>query len=133
MAITVLTNEDDPAAHQIAQSLQTILLAPAPDPRAATSLSVVKTVFGQLAAGHLDRALLTSDANAYFTEQALKDFAASLQPLREPVSVEETGASERGGMSYRHYRVKTHSKALSISTFFTPEGKLDQFLVYPAP
>lgn len=133
MAITVFTNQDDPAAHEIARDLERILKEPAPDPQAAKSLALIKTVYGQLSEGKLDRSLLTSDANAYFTPQAISDYAASLKPLGVPSSIEETSASERGGMSYRYYRVKTPKKTLTLSTFLTPGGKLDQFLVYPAP
>jgi len=133
MAITVFTNQDDPAAHDIARSLESILRQPAPDANTAKSLALVKTVYAQLSGGKLDRSLLTSDANAYFTAQAVADYAASLKPLGAATKVEETGASERGGMSYRFYKVQTARKTLTLSTFITPEGKLDQFLVYPAP
>ncbi len=133
MAITVFTNEDDPAAHEISKAIEAILLKPAPDPNTAKYLGLMKTVYGQLMRGNLDRALLTSDANAYFTAQAVADYAASLKPLGAPVSIDETGAQLRGGMSYRFYRVKTASKVLTISAFIAPDGKLDEFLVYPAP
>ncbi len=133
MAITVFTNQDDPAAHEIARSLESILRQPAPDANTAKCLALVKTVYAQLSLGKLDRSLLTSDANAYFTAQAVADFAASLKPLGPATKVEETSASERGGMNYRFYKVQTARKALTVSTFITPAGKLDQFLVYPVP
>ncbi len=132
MAITVFTNQDDPAAHEIAREIQRILREKAPDSRSARSLELIRGVYAQLSEGKLDRALLTSDANAYFTAQAVADYQASLKPLGA-ASIEEVDASERGGMSYRFYRVKTAAKTLTISAFLTPEGKLDQFLVYPAP
>jgi hypothetical protein len=132
LAITVFTNQDDPAAHEIAQNLQRILKEPAPDPNAAKSLALIRSLYEQLSHGKLDRSLLTSDANAYFTPDAVADYAASLKPLGTVAGIEETSATERGGMSYRYYRVKTASKALTISSFITPEGKVDQFLVYPA-
>jgi len=131
LAITVFTNQDDPAAHEIARDLEHILRQPAADANSAKSLALVKLVYAQLSEGKLDRSLLTSDANSYFTRQAIADYAASLKPLGATKKFEETGASERGGMSYRFYRVQTASKALTLSTFVTPEGKLDQFLVYP--
>jgi D-alanyl-D-alanine carboxypeptidase len=133
MAITVFTNQDDPAAHEIARSLEHILRQPTPDANTAKSLALVESVYAQLSGGKLDRSLLTSDANAYFSAQAVADYAASLKPLGVATKVEETSASERGGMSYRSYRVQTAHKTLTLSTFITPEGKLDQFLVYPAP
>jgi hypothetical protein len=133
LAITVFTNQDDPAAHEIARDLERILKQPTVDANSAKSLALVKSVYAQLSQGKLDRALLTSDANSYFTSQAIVDYAASLKPLGAPTMVEETSSSERGGMSYRFYRVQTAGKVLTLSTFITPEGKLDQFLVYPAP
>jgi hypothetical protein len=133
MAITVFTNQDDPAAHEIAREIEHILMKPAVDPDAPKALSLVKTVYSQLSEGKLDRSLLSGDGNAYFTGQAIADYAASLKPLGPPSSFVETSATHRGGMSYRFYHLQTKSKALSISTFITPAGKLDEFLVYPAP
>jgi D-alanyl-D-alanine carboxypeptidase len=133
MAITVFTNQDDPAAHEIAQNLERILKEPAPDANSAKSLALVKTVYAQLSQGKLDRSLLTSDANSYFSAQAVADYEASLKPLGDATKVEQSNTSERGGMSYRSYRVQTAKKTLTLSTFITPDGKLDQFLIYPAP
>lgn len=133
MAITVFTNQDDPAAHEIARELTNILNEPVEDSNSARDLESIKAIYRQLSEGKLDRSLLTSDANAYFTDRAIADYAASLKPLGNPIRLEETSSSERGGMSYRFYRVQTQTKTLTVSTFFTPAGKLDQFLVYPAP
>lgn len=132
MAITVFTNQDDPAAHEIAREIEHIVKSQAVDPNAPQALALVETVYRQLSEGRLDRSLLTSDANAYFSDQAVADYASSLKPLGPPSGFRETGATKRGGMDYRFYRLRTKSKELTISTFFTPDGKLDQFLVYPA-
>lgn len=59
MAVTVFTNHDDPAAHEIARDLKHILKKPAPDPETAKSLASIKTVYAQLSQGKLDRSLLT--------------------------------------------------------------------------
>lgn len=133
MAITVFTNQDDPAAHEIAQDIEHILKSPIADPNSSKALSLVKSIYGQLSEGKLDRSLLTSDANAYFTAQAIADYASSLKALGPPTEFKETSGTRRGGMSYRFYRLQTRSKALTISTFITPDGKIDEFLVYPAP
>ena len=133
LAITVFTNQDDPAAHAIARDIEHILKSPAADPDASKDLTLVETVYRQLSEGKLDRSLLTSDANAYFTAQAIADYAASLQALGAPSDFKETSATKRGGMSHRFYQLQTKSKSLTISTFITSDGKLDEFLVYPAP
>jgi CubicO group peptidase (beta-lactamase class C family) len=133
MAITVFTNQDDPAAHEIAGSIERILREPAVDPNSGKYLALVKNIYAQLSAGKLDRSLFTSDANAYLTNQAVADYGSSLSPLGAVLDFKETSATERGGMSYRYYRVQTKSKPLTLSTFFMPDGKVDQFLVYPSP
>jgi hypothetical protein len=132
MAITVFTNQDDPAAHEIARDIEHILKKPTVDSNSARDLTMAENLYRQLSEGRLHRSLLTSDANAYFTPQAIADYSASLKALGTPSDFKETSATKRGGMSYRFYRLQTKSKALTISTFITPEGKLDEFLVYPA-
>lgn len=132
IAVTVFTNEDDPAAGAIEQDIAKILRAPATDPKAASALAVVQRLYDQLRDGALDRSLLTSDANAFFTPQATADYAASLKPLGTPTAIRQTSETQRGGMDYRFYTVETPSKTLTISTFVMPDGKIDQFLVYPS-
>jgi len=132
MAFAVFTNQDDPAAGDIAREIQDLLLKRKSDSTAARDLAVIKKIYAELRSGHLDRTKLTSDANAYFTANAISDYSSSLNPLGDPISIEETGSENRGGMRYRFYRVKTSSKTLMISSFVMPDGKLDQFLVYPA-
>ncbi len=132
ISVTVLTNGDDPAAHRIARQIEDILIAPEPDPQAARSLERARKLFAGLQNGALDRSLLTDDANAYFTEQAVADFAASLKPLGAPTSFVETAKSERGGMTHRTFSIRTATKALTLSTYSEPDGKLAQYLIYPA-
>lgn len=132
MAVAVFTNQDDPAAGDIAHEIQDLLLTPTQDSTAARDLDVIRKIYAELKSGHLDRTKLTSDANAYFTADAISDYAFSLNPLGDPIGIEETSSENRGGMRYRFYRVKTASKTLTISSFVMPDGKLDQFLVYPA-
>ena len=48
-------------------------------------------------------------------------------------SVVETGSQDRGGMTFRGYRVRTRTKSITISTFVDPaSGKFAQFLISPA-
>jgi CubicO group peptidase (beta-lactamase class C family) len=133
ISVTVFTNEDDPAASQIARDIEKILVAPPPDPAAAPSLALVRKVFAGLQEGKFDRAQFTSDANAYFTPQAIADYAASLKPMGAPTSFTQTHAEDRGGMHYRFFDIHTKRGNLTLSTFFTLDGKLAQYLVYPAP
>jgi hypothetical protein len=123
-AVVVAVNLDaSPAVGQIASRISSILFAPAGSPTTA----VARKILEGLQKGQIDRALFTSNANAYFSEAALKDFAASLGPLGAAQEFEQTAQSLRGGMTLRRYRAKFASKAVRITTFWMPDGKIEQF------
>ena len=90
-----------------------------------------KTIFAALQRGKIDRSLFTSNANAYFSEEALGDFASTLRPFGAPKEFTQAAHSLRGGMVARRYRVVTPKKTLRISTFWMPDGKLEQYIVTP--
>jgi D-alanyl-D-alanine carboxypeptidase len=130
-AVVVLTNQDAaPAsgaiAQQIAQSLFTT-----EDALAASRTAQARNIFEGLQRGTIDRSLFTSNANAYFSEQALRDFASSLGPLGAPTSFVQTRRAERGGMVYRSYRVTFPNQTLRVWTYEMPDGKLEQYQVAP--
>ena len=128
-AIVVLTNQDaSTAANQIANQIRPLLF-PIQDRRKDAELQSVRTIFAGLQHGAIDRALFTSNCNAYFTDQALRDFADSLGPLGTPNEFKQTSYGERGGMSFRAYSVKWGSKSARITTFQMPDGKWEQYLV----
>jgi CubicO group peptidase (beta-lactamase class C family) len=129
-AVVVLTNRDGTrAADSIAGQIGS-LLAASQDPDAPHALEQARQVFNQLQEGKLDRALLTSDADSYFTPRVLVDAQSSLQPLGTPQSFEQTGAVRRGGMSYRFFLIRFASgTTLNLSTFSTTDGKLAQYLI----
>ena len=81
--------------------------------------------------GEIDRSLFTADANFYFTAETLRDFKDSVQPLGALEAVTQTDESQRGGMTFRSYRVKFTTRTLSANTYTQKDGKLEQFLVNP--
>jgi CubicO group peptidase (beta-lactamase class C family) len=128
LAIVVLTNQDAAgAAAMIAREIATLLLPAKPD--ADKKLEQARAIFTGLQHGKIDRSLLTDDANAYFTAQALQDFAASLGPLGEPQDFIQTGERGRGGMIYRGYKVTFPNQVVSITIYAMPDGKLEQYIV----
>ena len=129
MAVTVLTNSETEAFRMISQQIDRILLAKPKDPDATSSLEIAKKVFLGLQRGELDRSLVTEDAKAYFTAQAIADYASSLGPLGAPTEFRQTGAEERGGMTERNFAVRAGGKSLYVSTYWTGDGKLAQYLV----
>jgi CubicO group peptidase (beta-lactamase class C family) len=139
-AIVVLTNSwfgdaTDRIARGIAATVLPPVVRPAEGADDAAALARARTVYDQLRGGRLDRALLTDDANYYFTGIAQADYARSLAPLGVPDSFVQTGTARlRGGFVLRRYRAVAGGRTLSISTFSEPgrDGRFEQFLVSPA-
>ncbi len=129
--IVVLTNEmATQAASLITQRIEPILLgvpAASPTPQEARALAI----FNGLADGHIDRKLFTPFCNAYFSQQALEDFAASLKPLGPPLSFRQITQEGRGGMTFRVFNVAFQERSLKVTTYEMADGKLEQYLVIP--
>jgi len=128
-AIIVLTNEDAASAGGlIARRIAPVLFA-GDTTVIKEKVDRARNIFEKLQQGKIDRSLFTDNANSYFTDQALQDFASSLGPLGTPQDFQQTSEQLRGGMSYRGYRARFAGKAVVISTFEMPDGKLEQYQV----
>ncbi len=75
------------------------------------------------------RSLFTDNANFYFNEQALKDFASSLGPLGTPEEFIQIHLELRGGMKLRVYTIKSPKTELSAPIYEMPDGKLEQYQI----
>jgi D-alanyl-D-alanine carboxypeptidase len=132
VAVVVLTNQDAAGASgAIARSIAPLLLA-TDDPQTPAKLSQARKIFEGLQHGTIDRSLFTDNANFYFNDQALKDFAGSLGPLGTPEDFTQAFQSLRGGMQFRLYSIKFPKARLRAWTYEMPDGKLEQFLVAAA-
>jgi CubicO group peptidase (beta-lactamase class C family) len=132
VAIAVLTNLDaTSASEQIASGIAKTIFA-STDPATPKTTDQMRKIFDELQKGRLDRAQFTSNANAYFDEQAIKDFASSLGPLGVPQEFAQSGQSLRGGMTLRRYRIKFPNKTLRLTTFIMPDGKIEQYQIAAA-
>jgi len=132
VAVVVLTNQDAAgAAGQIAQGISPLLLA-TDDPATPAKLEQAKKIFDGLQHGTIDRTLFTDNANAYFSEQALKDFAEGLAPLGTPQSFVQASQGLRGGMTLRVYIIRFPQKVLRAWTYEMPNGKLEQYQIATA-
>jgi D-alanyl-D-alanine carboxypeptidase len=128
-AVVVLTNLDATgASSQIANRIGSLLFA-STDPATAKTTEQMRAIFEGLQKGQIDRSQFTSNANAYFSDQALKDFASSLGPLGKPQEFTQSGQSLRGGMTLRRYRIRFPQKTLSLTTFIMPDGKIEQYQI----
>ena len=129
VAVVVLTNEDaidasGPIARQIAP-----LIFPQDD--SARQEQRAGTILHSLQQGGINRTWLTENANSYFTDQALKDFASGLAPLGAPQDIVQTSRQERGGMTFRLFEVHFPQRTLEIWERVMPDGKIEQFQVMP--
>jgi CubicO group peptidase (beta-lactamase class C family) len=132
VAVVVLTNQDAaPASGAIAQQITTALFT-GEDALAASRTAQARAILEGLRAGTIDRARFTSNANGYFSAEALADFAASLAPLGTLQGFRQTATSLRGGMTLRSYQATfAGGRTLRVWTFETPDGKLEQYQVAP--
>jgi len=130
-AIVVLTNQDAASASSaIAGGIGQILFA-TNDPATPAKLEQAKKIFADLQQGKIDRSLFTDNANFYFSEAALKDFASALGPLGEPQSFTQVNQGLRGGMTLRVYLIRFPQRSLRAWTYEMPDGKLEQYQIAP--
>ena len=130
-AIVVFTNIYPGAAGatgQIAGRIASVLFEK-DDQASVGAREQARRIYDGLAKGTIDRSLFTADANAYFTEQVVGDYAASLGPLGAPTDFTFTGESLRGGMTIRSYRIRAGGKVMDLTTMTLPDGRIDQYLV----
>jgi CubicO group peptidase (beta-lactamase class C family) len=131
VAIVVLTNQDAASASGAITGGIAPLLFATNDAATPAKLEQAKRVFADLQQGKVDRSLFTDNANAYFSDQALKDFASSLGPLGTPQSFVQTSQGLRGGMTLRVYIVRFPQRVLRAWTYEMPDGKLEQYHIAP--
>jgi D-alanyl-D-alanine carboxypeptidase len=135
-AIVVLTNEmATQAASLIAQRIAPFILGPSLGTQATAPTKEEEralTIFNNLADGHIDRNQFTPFCNAYFSQQAIQDFANSLKPLGPPLTFKQDYAEGRGGMTLRVFKLTFPNQTLKVTTYEMPDGKLEQYLVIPS-
>jgi len=129
VSVVALTNQDAAsAAGDIAHGIVPMLFEKT-DPATPQKLEQAKKIFAGLQQGTIDRSLFTDNANAYFSEQALKDFASGLSPLGTPQQFTQVRQGLRGGMTLRVYLVRFPNKTLRAWTYEMPDGKLEQYQI----
>jgi CubicO group peptidase (beta-lactamase class C family) len=130
-AVIVLVNQDAVSTSgAIAQRIAGLLFATV-DTLTASRTARARGILEGLQHGTIDRSLFTADGNAYFSAQAVADFASSLGPLGALQGFVQTAQQRRGGMVYRSYRASFIDRSLRVWTFELPDGKLEQYQVAP--
>jgi hypothetical protein len=127
-AISVLVNQDSSGATAaLADRIAGLVFDDRAEAAAAEGRA--RRFVEELQKGRVDRALLTPNADAYFGEQALADFAASLGPLGAPTQVKQTRRRNRGGMTFRQFDVRWPKQAVQVWERDLPDGRIEQFQV----
>jgi CubicO group peptidase (beta-lactamase class C family) len=130
-AIVVFTNIYPGAAgapSQIAERVANVIFAPA-DTVGAGALALARRIYDGLTTGTVDRALFTPWANAYFSDEVLRDHAASLAPLGPPTQFAPRGESLRGGMTIRSFEIRAGGVSMALTTMTLPDGRIDQYII----
>jgi CubicO group peptidase (beta-lactamase class C family) len=131
VAVVALSNQDAAgAASGIAHGIVPMLFS-VDDPTTVQKTEQARKILEGLQQGTIDRSLFTSNANAYFSEAALKDFATGLAVLGKIQEFTQTGRSLRGGMIGRNYRARFASRTIRAWTYEMPDGKLEQYQIAP--
>ena len=129
VSVVVLTNQDaSSAAGDIAHGIVPLLFDQN-DPATPAKLEQAKKIFDGLQHGTIDRSLFSDNANAYFNEQALQDFASGLGPLGTPKQFTQVRQGLRGGMTLRVYLVRFEKQTLRAWTYELPNGNLEQYQI----
>jgi hypothetical protein len=119
---------DGGAPGRIGSRIASILFESA-DAKDAEALERAKAVFADLQRGEIDRSQFSDNGNAYFDAQTLSDYESSLRPLGEPEVFEQVAEEERGGMTFRAYRVRIGDVPLILTTRILPDGEIEQYEV----
>src|SRR5215813_3797712 len=129
VSVVALTNQDaSSAADDIAHGIVPLLFEKS-DPLTPEKLEQAKKIFDGLQHGKIDRSLFSDNANAYFSEQALQDFATGLAPLGTPKQFTQVRQGLRGGMILRVYLLRFDKQTLRAWTYELPNGKLEQYQI----
>ena len=135
-AVVVMTNADFGDAYEaISTGLLDLVVATTDAADEGAKTVQARRVFDMLRSGGLNRAMLTDDANGYFTATALADYRTSLGALGEPTAFELTRPARlRGGFVNRVYKISYPGHTLTVVTYAEPgaTGRYEQFLVMPA-
>ncbi len=130
-AVVVLTNQDAVgASEEIAKKIAPLLFT---QEDTTKDEAQARAIFEDLQNGRINRALFSDNANAYFSEQALKDLASGFAGLGAPQSFTQSRRSERGGMTFRLFVANFAKQNLQIWQRTLPDGKIEQYQVMTAP
>lgn len=153
-SIVVLTNDEYGIGQSIAHSIVAMLGGSPPPPSATSRASALASAspvpttapfertlppassvtlawLRAVAAGNLDRALLTADFNAFMTPARIVYTAKALSSLGDPLSASVLGSYERGGLTVDVLKVKYPHRTLHAELYRQADGKIAELFLDP--
>ncbi len=129
LGATLFSTVAVPAAAATPAAKATATPAATPDP---VVTATAKTFYHALAAGTIDRSKLSADANAKLTDQTVKDVAAKLGPLGDPVTFDFVKSARQGGSTlYAYVLAFVSGDKLEYVVGIDAEGKVSAVALRP--
>jgi len=92
---------------------------------------MAKKMFTSYQKGHVSRDELSEEFNLYLTDERLAGAAKRLKSYGPVRQVEILTTNERGGMEVTTARLTFRTGTLKTLMYRMPQGKVEQFFVYP--
>ena len=135
-AVILFCNRDGGLGSLANQALQVLLRDPpkslptsVPAIEGPSTEDIVRTVFGMMQRGVVDRSLFTADFNAYLTEARIRGAARRLAKHGSPSRLVVGTRWERGGMEVTVTRLTFDDGSLRVLMYRHPDGSIAQFFV----
>jgi D-alanyl-D-alanine carboxypeptidase len=131
-AVVLLANTEGASVGDLHQTLLGLLLVPpasVPTIAGPPAADVARTLFEQLQAGQLDRALLSEELSLYYDDARVQAAAPRLAALGSPRSVTADRPRERGGMEVSTITFAFADFSIRALLYRSPDGKVQEFLL----
>ena len=126
LAIVVQVNSDaDQAGSTIMDRLVTILTKP------EGAQAIIMGLIHDLKDGKIDRSHLTSNFNAYFSDDAVANAQMALNSAGPLRVLTQVASENRGGMTHLTLKAVFAKSVYSINAYVTKEGQIEQCLITP--
>lgn len=133
-AVVMFCNQDGGLGSLPNQILSLLLKEPSPNVPAISgppAAEAVKKAFANLQKGRVNRDEFSEEFNLYLTDAKVAGAAKRLKGYGTPRQAEVISSNERGGMEVTTTRLAFKKGSLKALMYRMPDGKIEQFFVYP--
>jgi D-alanyl-D-alanine carboxypeptidase len=129
-AVVLMTNSDFGSLGELSRAILAKLMphVTVPAIQGPPALEAATAFLRRLEKGQVDRAMLGDDFGAYLNPGLLASARRTLAGGIQDIQV--VGTAERGGMEVAELRFKVGSRTAAALMYRTPDGKIQEFLVY---